>query len=169
VERLNGATTEFASPTGTGCKTGSGGPRPTSASAESTALQAPPATTSAAGFFSTSPANRGGSASPTTVTPPPPPPPPATTTATASGHSGGSGSGSGSGYVSDSALSGACTSEGEFNCFNGGTRYQQCGSGVWSVAMPVAPGTKCAGGRGPALNVVPSRLRFRGNGSGCSV
>lgn len=44
-----------------------------------------------------------------------------------------------------SAKSGACTKPGEFNCI-GGTQYQQCASGSWSAAQPVAPGTSCTGG-----------------------
>ncbi|OIW26349.1 hypothetical protein CONLIGDRAFT_671932 [Coniochaeta ligniaria NRRL 30616] len=174
VERNNGATTAFSTATGTGCKTGSGGARPAGSSGgsggsgasagsssaggsfvTSAAQQPPPASTSAVPGFSGSysvTAAGGGSAAATTTAPPLPP---ATTTAV-SGNSG-SGTGSSSGGV----MSGACSSEGEFNCIDG-TRFQQCGSGMWSVAMPVAPGTKCTVGRGPSLNVVPAKLRFRG-------
>lgn len=168
VERNNGATTAFASATGSGCQTGSGGARPTgnsggsagSSSAggsfvTSAVQQPPPASSSALPGFSgpySITVSGGGNAAVTTGAPTPSP----ATTTPGSGNAG-SGSSSGSG----GALSGTCASEGEFNCIDGG-RYQQCGSGKWSVPMPVAPGTKCTGGLGASLNIVPARLRYRG-------
>lgn len=179
VERNNGATTEFATPTGTGCQTAGARPAATAGSSAdsgasggaassagsssaggsffTSAVQPPPpaSTGSAPGFsgsYSITMSVPAPSASTTVV---PPPPPPATTTAASRNTGSGSGSGSGG------ALSGACASEGTFNCIDG-TRYQQCGSGMWSVAMPVAPGTKCQVGSGPSLNVTPAKLRFRG-------
>lgn len=174
VERNNGATSAFASATGTGCQTGSGGAsRPSGSSVggsgESTvhgsaggsfatsAVQQPPppASTSAVPGFSgpyTVNVSGGGNGAATSVVTVAPPPPPATTTAA----TGNGGSGTGSGGI----LSSACSAEGEFNCIDG-TRYQQCGSGVWSVPMPVAPGTKCVVGQGHGLNVVPAKLRYR--------
>ncbi|KAB5533537.1 hypothetical protein GE09DRAFT_363136 [Coniochaeta sp. 2T2.1] len=183
VERNNGATTAFASPTGSGCKTGPGGARlsgtagPTGSSiagpavsgvpaagysnnggtfATTSAQAAPPASTapssSAPGFSGSYSITASGAA--TTKAPAP-----ATTSAAPpSGHTTAAASGSGS----VGALTGPCTTEGEFNCIDG-PKYQQCGSGRWSVAMPVAPGTKCAVGRGGSLNVVPvKKLRFMG-------
>ncbi|TGO86228.1 hypothetical protein BPOR_0322g00080 [Botrytis porri] len=47
---------------------------------------------------------------------------------------------------SSGALTGACTSEGMFNCVSG-TSYQQCGSGTWSVVMQMAAGTTCISGQ----------------------
>jgi hypothetical protein len=102
VERNNGATTAFASPTGTGCVLGSGGARPTGSSGSpanaggsfvTSATQQPlPASTSAvlssSGSYPVT-ANGGGSNAATTVAPLPPPP----TTTAASGNPG-SGSGS---------------------------------------------------------------------------
>ncbi|KAI1803112.1 hypothetical protein F4811DRAFT_526605 [Daldinia bambusicola] len=76
------------------------------------------APTSAAPASSAAPA---GSAPASSGTPPPPPPP-----------SGG--------------LTGPCTSEGMFNCI-GGTAFQQCASGSWSVVMQMAAGVKCAEGQ----------------------
>ncbi|KAI0539279.1 hypothetical protein GGR58DRAFT_243989 [Xylaria digitata] len=43
-------------------------------------------------------------------------------------------------------LTGACSTEGMFNCI-GGTSYQQCASGGWSVVMAMPPTTKCAPGQ----------------------
>jgi hypothetical protein len=53
---------------------------------------------------------------------------------------------------SGGALTGACTSEGMFNCI-GGTSFQQCASGSWSVAQPVAAGTSCSGGQSMGLSI----------------
>ncbi|KAB5513577.1 hypothetical protein GE09DRAFT_1266595 [Coniochaeta sp. 2T2.1] len=175
VERNNGATTAFATPTGSGCQAGASRPSGTAGPtgspagfsfpaagssnnggtfATTSAPAAPPASISAPGFSgsysitASGPATTKAPAPPTTSAAPPSGP---TTTAA-------SGSGSGSG----GALSGSCTTEGEFNCIDG-AKYQQCGSGRWSVAMPVAPGTKCAVGRAGSLNVVPGKkLRFMG-------
>ncbi|KAI0433647.1 hypothetical protein F5Y09DRAFT_338463 [Xylaria sp. FL1042] len=59
--------------------------------------------------------------------------------------SGPSGSPSGSGS-SVQGLTGACTTEGMFNCI-GGTFYQQCASGSWSTVMSMPATTKCAPGQ----------------------
>jgi hypothetical protein len=39
----------------------------------------------------------------------------------------------------------ACENDGEWNCI-GGTKFQRCASGLWSVLQDVYPGTKCAPG-----------------------
>lgn len=41
----------------------------------------------------------------------------------------------------------ACKPEGYWNCHKGGTSFQRCASGTWSVVMHVAPGTKCIPGQ----------------------
>ncbi|RSL94816.1 hypothetical protein CEP52_012419 [Fusarium oligoseptatum] len=41
----------------------------------------------------------------------------------------------------------ACKPEGYWNCHKGGTSWQRCASGTWSVVMNVAPGTKCIPGQ----------------------
>ena len=186
VERLNGATSAFASATGAGCKTGSGRTQATGSSGSSGGSGGSGgsgATSASPGIFVTSPTQQAAPPRSSTSTPgfsgpysvtgsfsithgaptetiATKPPPPASTTATASGGSG-SGGGSDTASGSGAALSGACTTEGEFNCIDG-TKYQQCGSGIWSVAMPVAPGTKCTGGRGATLNIVAAKLRYLG-------
>jgi hypothetical protein len=44
----------------------------------------------------------------------------------------------------------ACSSEGMWNCL--GTSYQRCAAGTWTVAMPMAPGTKCTVGQ--SMNLI---------------
>ncbi|TVY81349.1 hypothetical protein LSUE1_G003738 [Lachnellula suecica] len=46
----------------------------------------------------------------------------------------------------------ACTTEGMFNCI-GGTSFQECASGAWSVVMAVAGGTTCTAGQSTSLAV----------------
>ncbi|KAI1037034.1 hypothetical protein LB505_012555 [Fusarium chuoi] len=41
----------------------------------------------------------------------------------------------------------ACKPEGYWNCIKTGTAFQRCASGTWSVAMAVAPGTRCVPGQ----------------------
>ncbi|KAH7321030.1 hypothetical protein B0I35DRAFT_428392 [Stachybotrys elegans] len=50
----------------------------------------------------------------------------------------------------------ACTEEGIFNCV-GGTQFQRCASGMWSVMMPVAAGTTCAEGQSNNLQSLRKR------------
>ena len=59
---------------------------------------------------------------------------------------------------SSGGLSGPCTTEGEFNCV-GGSSFQQCASGAWSVVQPMAPGTKCTAGESASLNMSASSKR----------
>ncbi|KAK2748510.1 hypothetical protein FQN57_000643 [Myotisia sp. PD_48] len=54
---------------------------------------------------------------------------------------GGSEGGSGG---NGSAQSGACSVDGDWNCI-GGSQFQRCASGKWSVAQAVSAGTKCVG------------------------
>lgn len=63
---------------------------------------------------------------------------------------------------SGDALSGPCPTEGEWNCI-GGSSFQRCGSGVWSVVQTLAAGNVCKAGQGAELSIIkPSRLRNRG-------
>ncbi|UPK98992.1 hypothetical protein LCI18_009927 [Fusarium solani-melongenae] len=57
---------------------------------------------------------------------------------------GGSDSGSGDGQAHTAGT--ACTSEGEWNCI-GGSKYQRCASGRWSVVQSMASGTTCSGSK----------------------
>lgn len=179
VERLNGDTTAFAAPTGAGCQKPTGGSdaQPTVAGAatlgsgaSSPARQGSSAanTNTPGGVFMTVPVGQPTTAvvqASTAITTFAQAPPAATTVAQASSlvatiaanpSAAEPGSGSGSG----GAMSGPCTSAGEFNCI-GGTSYQQCASGIWSVSMPLAAGTKCTGGLGTVLNIVPARRMVR--------
>ncbi|KAI8966698.1 hypothetical protein F5Y11DRAFT_361752 [Daldinia sp. FL1419] len=56
------------------------------------------------------------------------------------------GSSSPSSGSSGGGLTGPCTAEGMFNCI-GGTTYQQCASGSWSVVMQMPATVKCAEGQ----------------------
>ncbi|KAH6694944.1 hypothetical protein BKA61DRAFT_254707 [Leptodontidium sp. MPI-SDFR-AT-0119] len=49
----------------------------------------------------------------------------------------------------------ACTTEGMWNCI-GGTSFQQCGSGTWSVVQQLAAGTSCSSGESSAINITAS-------------
>lgn len=70
------------------------------------------------------------------------------------------GNGSGSGSVSGGAQSGACTTEGTFNCI-GGTSFQQCASGTWSVVQQMASGTKCTPGQTQTLSILAGKRNVR--------
>jgi hypothetical protein len=81
--------------------------------------------------------------------------------ATAAAAAAGIGTGTSSSSSSSSgALTGACTSEGMFNCI-GGTSFQQCASGTWSVVQSVAAGTTCAAGQSANLNIAAVARRRR--------
>lgn len=143
VQKLNGATDAFMPPTptsGTVCG-GSGSAATTTAAASgggSAATSAAAGTTAAGGggVFATA-----GGSSPTTSTSETAP---AATTGSSSSSSS-SGSSSSSSSSSGSAQTGACSDDGDYACLSGGTTYQVCASGQWSVAMDVASGTECSG------------------------
>ncbi|KAJ1329106.1 neural Wiskott-Aldrich syndrome protein [Microdochium nivale] len=59
---------------------------------------------------------------------------------------------------SGGALSGACTSEGQWNCIDGKS-FQQCGSGTWSTAMAVAQGTTCQVGQSTTLSISAAKIK----------
>ncbi|KAI1023433.1 hypothetical protein LB503_000418 [Fusarium chuoi] len=82
-------------------------------------------------------------------------PEPAPTTPTAPG-AGGSGSGS------EETAGAACSDEGAWNCI-GGTKYQRCASGRWSVVQSMAAGTTCSGNKSSAMAFgFGRRLAIRG-------
>lgn len=72
-----------------------------------------------------------------------------TVPATPSSGSGDGGSDSGSDGQAHTAGT-ACTSEGEWNCI-GGSKYQRCASGRWSVVQSMASGTTCSGSKAMAF------------------
>ncbi len=59
----------------------------------------------------------------------------------------------------------ACATEGRWSCLAGGTSFQRCASGMWSVVQAVAPGTVCRVGQSDSLAVAaagaPSAPRAR--------
>ncbi|RKU39916.1 hypothetical protein DL546_000357 [Coniochaeta pulveracea] len=175
IERLNGDTTAFAAPTGAGCQNPTGGsdaqPTGAGADAQGAGASSPVQEGSVAtntnipgGVFMTAPAGQSttavGQAVPT-ITTFAQDPPAATTMAQSPAFVGTTAAAPPAADPgSGGAMSGSCTSEGEFNCI-GGTSYQQCASGRWSVTMPLAAGTKCTGGLGSVLNIVPVRRMVR--------
>ncbi|KAK8133595.1 hypothetical protein PG984_005607 [Apiospora sp. TS-2023a] len=58
----------------------------------------------------------------------------------------------GTGSTGGGVLTGPCQPEGEWNCLPGGTSWQRCASGIWSVVVPMAPGTSCTPGQSSNLN-----------------
>lgn len=75
----------------------------------------------------------------------------------------GSGSNPGSGSGTANTAGTPCQKEGEWNCI-GGTQFQRCASGNWSVVMNMAAGTNCNSGfasrvkRGGARYTAPWRV-----------
>ncbi|CRG87434.1 hypothetical protein PISL3812_04451 [Talaromyces islandicus] len=61
---------------------------------------------------------------------------------------------------SSGALTGACTPEGQWNCI-GGTSFQRCASGLWSVTEPVAAGTFCSPGQSADLTIAAGHVAKR--------
>ncbi|KAK2763096.1 hypothetical protein FQN54_009730 [Arachnomyces sp. PD_36] len=57
---------------------------------------------------------------------------------------------------SGNALSGPCSTEGDWNCI-GGSSFQRCASGAWSAAQPMAAGTSCEAGQGASLAMVTAK------------
>lgn len=50
----------------------------------------------------------------------------------------------------------ACTTEGMWNCI-GGTSFQQCASGTWSVVQQMAAGTTCTSGQTMNIDIVAGK------------
>ncbi|KAI3393384.1 hypothetical protein diail_4313 [Diaporthe ilicicola] len=136
-----------------------------SANDSATASGSAPASSSAPAVSSTTAAETSATASTTTGAAP---------SATLSPTGGGSGSGSsnstgsGGGGGSSSGKSGACTSEGMFNCV--GSKYQQCASGAWTAMQALPGGTTCKQGESETLwardaaarRMVVRRMRWGG-------
>lgn len=84
-----------------------------------------------------------------------------------------SSSGSGSASSSSSgALTGSCSTEGQWNCISG-TSFQRCSSGTWSTAQQMSTGTQCNAGQSAELVVTASKkarhvssMRFRNRAFG---
>lgn len=81
----------------------------------------------------------------------------ATTTSTAAPASGTGTSGSDAGLFTPGT---ACTSEGQWNCI-GGTSFQRCASGTWSVQMALAAGTSCTAGVSDSLDMFATSNKAR--------
>lgn len=187
VEQLGLATSSaLAKPTGASCAAAVAGAASGGSSGGSSAAAAAPATTKAAtqassapvgtntalsgGVFATVPISSAATqatSAPAVVASQPAasPAPPAASTPVASASTPASTGTTGS----DSAMTAgtACTTEGMWNCV-GGTSFQQCASGTWSVVQPLAAGTSCTAGQTMAINIVASgtkqkrAIRFSG-------
>ena len=66
---------------------------------------------------------------------------------------------------SSGVLSGPCDNEGTFNCIEG-TTIQQCASGKWSTAKPVAKGTSCKPGQSTDPDIKASGSQKRQDAAG---
>ncbi|KAJ9148386.1 Lytic polysaccharide monooxygenase [Pleurostoma richardsiae] len=191
VEQLNGATTAFAQPTGncqaasgsSGSGSGaSGSSAATAATTVATTAEATSATTSlAGGVFITVPTDGATTTAAASATSEAPATTAAVVTSAAvssaaaatpsSASSSGSSSSSTSGTTTTEGAQtagSACTEEGMWNCV-GGSQFQQCASGTWSVVQSLAAGTSCTPGETTAMNIVASSgktkrvaVRFRG-------
>ncbi|KAM0204221.1 hypothetical protein ACHAPA_009344 [Fusarium lateritium] len=121
-----------------------------------------PAEATAAPAAPSVPANDGGADSSTLITmtkpaqPAPtnggsPEPAPTTPTAPAAPATPDTGAGAGAGGSGSEETAGsACTDEGQWNCI-GGSKYQRCASGRWSVVQSMAAGTTCSGNKASAM------------------
>jgi len=162
VEQL-GLATKSAQDTPTGASCGAaatGGSTGSPSSVAPVATSAPPAATSApahsaGGVFVTVPTSASGAqptvapvVSPVVSVVPTPvassAPAPVSSSAPASTGTTGSGSAMTAGS--------ACTTEGQWNCI-GGTSFQQCASGTWSVVQQLAAGTTCTAGLTENINI----------------
>jgi hypothetical protein len=80
-----------------------------------------------------------------------PEPAPTTPTAPAAPATPDTGAGAGAGGSGSEETAGsACTDEGQWNCI-GGSKYQRCASGRWSVVQSMASGTTCSGNKASAM------------------
>ncbi|EKV10928.1 endoglucanase [Penicillium digitatum] len=73
---------------------------------------------------------------------------------------------------SSGALTGSCSTEGQWNCISG-TSFQRCASGTWSTAQQMSTGTQCSAGQSAELVVTASKkarhvssMRFRNRAFG---
>jgi hypothetical protein len=66
------------------------------------------------------------------------------------------------GTGSGSSITGACTTEGMWNCI-GGSSFQRCASGLWSIPQPMAVGTTCQAGQSLELKIAAKLARPRGD------
>jgi len=166
LELLGASTATPQTPTGTcaAAATGSAG-APTSAPAVATTV-APVATSAPAlsgGVFVTVPTSASGAQ--TTVAPVVSPvvsavPSPVASSAPAPVSSSAPASTGTTGSGTAMTAGSACTTEGEWNCI-GGTSFQQCASGTWSVVQQLAAGTTCSAGLTENINITASGSKKR--------
>lgn len=142
-------------PNGTcpGMSPGGPGPSVTASTATAAAAAAATATSTAAsaGVFATIPISSPGAATAMATSTGAP------TTATQSQAPVAASSAASSPGTSGAMTAGsACSPEGLWNCI-GGTSFQRCASGTWSVVQSLAAGTKCTPGQSTDPNITASR------------
>ncbi|RDW81898.1 hypothetical protein BP6252_03010 [Coleophoma cylindrospora] len=167
---MDGTATSTAlhAPTGT-CQSATGGAasgtagatsaKATSAAAATSAAPAKASTASQGGVFATVPTSAA-KASATSVASVAPASSVVATSATAVASSAAPASTGTTGTGTTQTAGSACATEGEWNCI-GGTSYQQCASGTWSVVMQLAAGTSCTAGESTAINIVATTKNKR--------
>lgn len=162
VEQNGLATSALATPTGSACGAKIAGASPTAGSGS-----APPASSASGlpgGVFATVAPLAPAQSPPAAVSPQVQSAPPASSPTAASQPASSSPSTQPSTGISGSggvfAAGTACSTEGEWNCV-GGTSFQQCASGTWSVVQQLAAGTKCTAGQSSAIDIVASSSKKR--------
>lgn len=107
----------------------------------STSLSLPASAAPSPGVFATSKPNTTTSTTPTSSAP-------AVSSSAPAAPAGNGTTGSSSSMTAGTA----CSTEGMWNCV-GGTSFQQCASGTWSVVEPLAAGTQCTPGQSSDMNI----------------
>ncbi|RFU35189.1 hypothetical protein B7463_g1107, partial [Scytalidium lignicola] len=171
----------LATPTGNcqaptaGASATAGGSAAAASSPASPATSAPAAVTSApaaaappasGGIFATVQASAPAAAATTSApaaavsTPAAAPAPAAVSTPVAAAPPPASSSSSSSSVAGAMTAGTACSPEGTWNCI-GGTSYQRCASGMWSVVQQMAAGTTCSSGAQANIDVVAGKKMRR--------
>ncbi|KAI1410548.1 lytic polysaccharide monooxygenase [Hypoxylon sp. FL1857] len=144
----------------------SSSPSVTSSSSVSSSTSSASVGSSLPGFFITSVTQGESSSSSSSMSPASTPSSSVPAVASSAAPAGSSSPANSSSSVPVSGLTGPCTAEGMFNCI-GGTSYQQCASGSWSVVMQMPPTTKCAEGQTMTLwgrdEMPPRKIGRRGH------
>lgn len=166
----SGDTTSSSSSSGSDSgSSSSGSASPASSSAPAESSSTAPATVSAAPVPEATPSSSPAETEPEPTSSSAAAPAPVTTSSSGSESASSSSSSSSS---SSAALTGSCSTEGQWNCISG-TSFQRCSSGTWSVAQQMSTGTQCNAGQSAELVVTASRkarhvssMRFRNRAFG---
>ncbi|KAK0629302.1 hypothetical protein B0T17DRAFT_474943, partial [Bombardia bombarda] len=161
LQQLNGDTTKFSTPIGTGCQQPTGSPPESPSSNNASSSAAITTSNSQSTSPSSSSTNAAAHSTPTALTPTlaplpspslsPAAPPPALSlivgaASTASSTDDSDTSSSTDSSITGAELMGACSDEGVYNCIDGDS-YQTCSSGTWSIALYMDEGESCKVGQ----------------------